>query len=234
MKKIFGIVAVMLSVILVENAYAMEYKPYVAGRAAYVFMDNDANQWVSDRGYTSTIVNETLEDNVWGAKLAIGNEFKVCKPYAKAFRVELEYGITDDSNNKGSYGHNINGWTIPTEYGIESRVQTVMVNAYWDINTGTKFVPYVGAGVGYANIREKAYVSNQYDTQTAKDHEDNLAWQVSAGVSYEITADLDTELGWRYTDYGDIKNSETRGYYNSSSSRDYDSHEILLGMRYTF
>lgn len=218
----------------VHTAYATEYKPYVAARAAYSFMNNDANQWVSDRGYTSTIVNKTLEDNVWGAKLAIGNEFKMCTPYTKAFRVELEYGITDDTNNKGSYGHNINGWTIPTEYGIESRVQAVMVNAYWDINTGTKFIPYVGVGIGYANIREKAYVSNQYDTQTAKDHEDNLAWQVSAGVSYEITADLDAEFGWRYTDYGDVKNSEVRGYYNSSASRDYDSHEILLGVRYTF
>lgn len=218
----------------IHTAVATEYKPYVAARAAHVFMDNDTNQWVNDRGYTSAIVNKTLEDNVWGAKLAIGNEFLTCNKYTKAFRVELEYGITDDTENKGSYGHNINGFTIPTAYGIESRIQTVMINGYWDINTGTKIVPYVGAGIGYANIREKAFVSNQYATETAKDHEDNLAWQLSAGVSYEITADLDAELGYRYTDYGTIKQGESRGYYQSGMKRDYDSHEVLLGIRYTF
>ena len=217
-----------------STAYAVESNPYIAGRAAYIFMNNDTNQWVADRGYKSTIVDQTLEDNVWGAKLAIGNEFKLCTPYTKAVRVELEYGITDETSNKGSYGHNINGWTIPTGYGLESRLQTVMVNAYWDINTGTKIVPYIGAGIGYANIREKAYVSNQYDTQTAKDHKDNLAWQLSAGVSYEVTHDLDAELGWRYTDYGTIKENALQAGYQSNMKRDYDSHEILLGLRYTF
>lgn len=234
MEKFFSMFTVLMTVLFSTNVMATEYKPYVAARAAHVFMDNDTNQWVSDRGYTSTIVDKTLEDNVWGAKLAVGNEFKMCKPYAKAFRVELEYGITDDTENKGSYGHNINGFTIPTGYGIESRIQTVMINGYWDINTGTKFVPYIGAGIGYANIREKAFVSNQYATETAKDKEDNLAWQLSAGVSYEITADLDAELGYRYTDYGTIKQSESRGYYQSGMKRDYDSHEVLLGVRYTF
>lgn len=234
MKKILFSLLVAFATLMSTSANAIEYKPYVAARAAYSFMDNDANQWVSDRGYKSTIVNKTLEDNVWGGKLAVGTEMLMCNNYAKAFRVEVEYGLNDKTSNKGLYGHNINGFTLPTEYGIESRIQTVMLNAYWDINTGTKFVPYVGAGVGYANIRETAYVSNQYATETAKDHEDNLAWQVSAGVSYEVTEDLDAELGWRYTDYGDIKNTATQAGYQSSAKRDYNSHEILLGMRYTF
>lgn len=216
------------------SVYASELKPYVAARASYSFMNNDANQWVDDRGYTSTIVNDKLEDNVWGGRLAVGAEYKVCKLLTKAYRVEVEYGFNEETKNSGGYGHNINGFTIPTEFGIKSRIQSVMLNGYWDINTGTKLVPYVGAGIGYANIREKAYVSNQYDTQTAKDHEDNLAWQLSAGVSYEVTADIDAELGYRYINYGNIKNSEIRGNYTSEAKRDYDSHEILLGMRYTF
>lgn len=234
MKKLLSTTTFCALCLTTTTAYAVDYKPYATIKAAYTFMDNDANQWVSDRGYKSTIVDKTLSDEVWGLKAAAGVEFLTCSPLTKAYRVELEYGITDDTKNSGTYGHNINGWTIPTGYGIESRIQTVMLNTYWDINTNTKITPYVGAGIGYANIREEAYVSNQYDTQTAKDHEDNLAWQVSAGISYEITADLDMDLGWRYTDYGDIKNNASQAGYQSVSNRDYDSHEILLGMRYTF
>ena len=59
-------------------------------------MDNDANQWVSDRGYKSIIVDKTLSDEVWGLKAAAGVEFLTCSPLTKAYRVELEYGITDE------------------------------------------------------------------------------------------------------------------------------------------
>lgn len=234
MKKILGIVAVMVGVLFASNVNATEYLPYVAGRVAYVSMNNEADQWVSNGGYKSTIVDKRLNDETWGTRLAVGVEVPLCGGLAKSVRAEVEYGIIDDTHNSGSYGHNIGGFTIPTEYAIESKIQTIMLNVYYDLDTGTRFTPYVNAGIGYANIREKAGVSNQFASETAKDYEDNLAWNVGAGVSYAINYNVSAELGYRYTDYGSIKNSDTQAGYASNAERDYDSHEIMLGLRYTF
>lgn len=33
------------------------------------------------------------------------------------------------------------------------RNQNVMLNAYYDFNTGTKFTPYVGGGIGLAHLK---------------------------------------------------------------------------------
>lgn len=234
MKKLLSILALMVGVIFSTNVQATEYLPYVAGRVSYVSINNDTNQWVSDRGYTSTIVDKRLNDETWGTRLAVGVEVPLCGGLAKSVRGEVEYGVISGTHNSGTYGHNINGFTIPTNYEIESRIETVMFNVYYDLDTGTRFTPYVNAGIGYANITEKAGVSNQYASERAKDSEDNLAWNVGAGVSYAVSSHISAEMGYRYTDYGSIKNSEVRGDYASSAKRDYDSHEVMLGLRYTF
>lgn len=233
MKK-FLLLTAISSVFAVTNANATEYKPYVAARVAYMSLDNDAEQNVSDRGYNSTIVNKTLNDETIGGRFAVGFKVPLCGGLAKSVRTEIEYGYNNYTSNSGSYSHNIGGFSILTGYKIESKIQTVMWNSYYDLDTGTKFTPYIGVGIGYANIKEKAGVANQYDSQSAKDSEDNFAWNISTGVSYEISSNMDAELGYRYTDYGSVKNSENRGYYSSNAKRDYDSHEIMLGLRYNF
>ena len=234
MKKLLGLIAVMIGMVLTSSVQATEYLPYVAGRVSYVSMNNEADQWISNSGTKSTIVDKRLNDETWGTRLAVGVEVPLCGGLAKSVRTELEYGVIDDTHNSGTYSHNIGGFSIPTGYNIESKIQTIMLNVYYDLDTGTRFTPYVNAGVGYANIREKAGVSNQYASETAKDREDNFAWNVGAGVSYAINYNVSAELGYRYTDYGSVKNSDVQAGYASSAERDYDSHEIMLGLRYTF
>lgn len=67
-----------------------------------------------------------------------------------------------------------------------------------------------------------------------------MAWQIGAGVSYAMTENLLFDAGYRYTDYGNIKDS---GQFNVeplkkpfyvSSKYDVTSHEFLLGLRYKF
>lgn len=38
----------------------------------------------------------------------------------------------------------------------ETSVYSAMLNVYYDIETGTKFTPYIGAGLGYARVESKA------------------------------------------------------------------------------
>lgn len=209
-------------------ANAAELTPYAAARLSYMQFNNEVNQWVDDRGDRSVIADRTLKDETWSGKLALGARFN------SNLRAELEYTYMDDTHNSGSYGHNISGFSIPTNYDIESKIQAVMINAYYDFKTNTRFTPYVSAGIGYARIKETASVANQYAAETASDSENNLAWSLGFGTSYQVSDNIEAELGYRYTDYGDKKGSEVRGYYQSAASRDYAAHEIILGVRYAF
>lgn len=45
----------------------------------------------------------------------------------------------------------VGGDVITSKFKVET--QSMMVNAYYDIDTKSKFIPYVGAGLGYAKVK---------------------------------------------------------------------------------
>lgn len=227
MKKIY-LLASIGTALFALNANAGENSPYAAARLSFAHIRNNVNQWVDDRGFKSTIADKALSDNVFGGKLAVGTNVH------NNLHAEIEYTLMDSTHNTGSYSHNVYGVSIPTNYKIEAKIQAVIANIYYDFDTGTKFTPYVSFGLGYSNIKEKASVCNQYAKEAAKDSEDSLAWNIGLGTSYAFSEKTTLELGYRYTDYGDKKDRESRGNYRSVAKRDYRASEILLGIRYSF
>jgi outer membrane autotransporter protein len=116
-------------------------------------------------------------------------------------------------------------------------VHTVFANFYYDFKTGTAFTPYVGAGLGVAWINQK--VSSTFRGWTAATDDvskttTNFAWNLGAGVGYALTDNVTVDLGYRYTNFGDGKKfSSTDGTINFQT-KDIQSHEALLGLRYQF
>jgi outer membrane autotransporter protein len=104
-----------------------------------------------------------------------------------------------------------------------------MFNAYYDIDTGTRFTPYVGAGLGYAHLKAKAN-GDVYGSESA----DNLAWQLGAGVSYAATDNISVDLGYRYTDYGSLTSKYSDEDGSEKFKIDSDANEFYLGVRYAF
>jgi len=178
------------------NATATEYLPYVAARLARVEVKNDI---------TTSVLKEKVNDDQFAYRFAAGVMVPLCGGLAQSVRAEVEYGLLNKTHN----------------HALQSKLQTAFANLYYDLDTGTSVTPYVGVGLGYARINEKA--------GTNKYNEDNLAWNVGAGVSVNLTYNMDIELGYRFTDYGKIKD-RTPEY----AKRNYDSQEVLLGLRYTF
>ena len=93
---------------------------------------------------------------------------------------------------------------------------TVMGNAYYDIDTDSDITPYLMAGAGWA----RAESSVDDDSETA------FAWQVGAGLGFQVAECTTLDLGYRYLkpntfdfDGDDVKAS---------------SHNIMLGLRQTF
>jgi opacity protein-like surface antigen len=78
-----------------------------------------------------------------------------------------------------------------------------MVNAYADFQTGGMATPYLGAGVGYADVDVKDYLGKDYD-------DDVVAGQIGAGILFALSPRVAVDLGYRFmiTDDPEIKDVE--------------------------
>ena len=209
------------------NVNATEYNPYVAARFARVNLQNDAYQYTNMYNAHSVIVDKKLNDEQFGYRFAACVLVPLCGGLAQSVRAELEYGLLNKSHNTGSWSF---ASQYPGTYSMQTKIQTLFANFYYDLDTGTAVTPYFGFGLGYARINEKAGVNVEPSTSiSAKGSEDNFAYNVGAGVSVNVAYNMDVEVGYRFTDYGQIKNNGA-----DYVKRSYDSHEVLLGLRYTF
>lgn len=185
------------------NANAFDATPYVSAKLRYSDMSADVSE--SD-------VKLDVDDKVWGGSFAAGVSTKV---NGGAVRAELEYNKNADAKKT----HNIDG----DLFNIKIESQSLMINGYYDIDTGSKLTPYVGAGIGYAKIKGKVLEASY--TSYSEDG-NNFAWQVGAGVGYALNDKVSLDAGYRYVDYGDFTKDGLK--WESSA------HELYVGARYAF
>ena len=100
------------------------------------------------------------------------------------------------------------------------RMTSAMGNVYYDLPTGTKVKPYVGAGAG--TIYGEA--TNDIFTD---DDDFTFAYQLMAGANVEMNNGHEFVVGYRYLDGEDL---------NVSGGSDFDlgSHNIEVGYRMPF
>lgn len=106
---------------------------------------------------------------------------------------------------------------------------TAMANLYVDYNLGA-FRPFVGGGIGVA----RAGFDNHGVTGNLgvmDDTENGFAWQVMAGVGFDVTSDLTIEAMVRYQEILDVELMSSTG---PTSTLDLASTHVLLGARYSF
>lgn len=193
-------VASLLSV----NAQA-EVNQYVSGKISYDF--NKVNMKVAEQDKPE-LSREKANKNLFGTHVAYGVQ-------AGYVRGELE--LNNSRNIKRNY------------FGEDGNVShfrlykhSVMANAYFDYLTCTPWTPYVGAGIG------SAYLKADNGDQAKSVY--NLAWQVMAGLTYDINSHWTLDAGYRYADLGRIR----KNYGDSVAKLTARDHEVLLGVRYTF
>lgn len=108
----------------------------------------------------------------------------------------------------------------------------VTANAWYDQETGTPFSPYIGAGVGIANLT--ANIPDDDDEVNFDGNAWGLAYQIGAGVGYEITEGLSLTAGYQFIgtiDKTEIKDSSDDDKTLSPSLM---AHQIKLGVLYEF
>lgn len=148
------------------------------------------------------------EDETWFAEAGVGCQVT---PYLRA---DVTVGYRDDLDLKNEFGD------------LDAKVNsyTAMVNGYWDIANVGGFTPYVGAGVGVAyNELHSIVLPTGFKSKGRAD----FAYQVMAGVSYDLSHNLTVDAGYRFIDLGKAK---SRGLEVSNL----ESHDVRIGLRYNF
>lgn len=102
---------------------------------------------------------------------------------------------------------------------------SAMANAFYDIDFGSKFKPFVGVGVGTALISVDL---SGLSTQLVDDSDTVFAYQGMAGVSYEFNETVTASLLYNYFATTDPSfTDEAGGPFDS----EYASHSIMVGLR---
>ena len=200
MKKQF-VVLLALTMFIGLGVSAAFAAPYISGNVGAV--------WVEDSDTKDDLGNdaEVSFDPGFGITAAIGNA------YENGLRAEVEFGyrtsdVDDFDSDSGSVSNNGDISTI-----------SLMLNGYYDFMPKETISPFIGAGMGYANV------DGDFGDRDSED--DNVfAYQVAVGVAFAINPQTKIDVQYRYfdTDDGDFDGLEV----------EYGTHNAMLGVRYSF
>ncbi len=166
---------------------------------------------------------------------AVGFEFE---QVATALTPRLELELSYRSLDVGTVNFSGNG--AGAELNVSGDVDSVSLftNALVDFDTGSRFTPYVGVGLGVAFVDYD--VSYQTGPLIVNDNEDDAEFtaQVIAGVSYELSENIDLMVDARYSRIFDVEvnrvNATAGGVLTGTFEDDIDNFAITTGLRIKF
>ena len=193
---------------------------YVTGFAGYTQPDDYHFDFINNTTGARFPYKASLDDG-YSVGAAAGyriNEY---------FRAEGEYAYsnTDFGNSYRSptfIGQNPNG---------DVTIQTLMANVWLGTKLGA-VKPYIGGGIGYGWVDGNLKVTNGAGNQLGGD-DSGFAYQLGAGLGFQLTNNLDLDLGYRWKKVNDIKlKSKINGFHLSSD--DFTTQTLQLGLTWRF
>jgi opacity protein-like surface antigen len=136
----------------------------------------------------------------------------------------------------------LGSWNGANEYSGQKSEWLAMANLYVDLGTWWSVTPFIGAGVGAANITIHDF--RDINTPTGgvatggTTSKWNFAWAVHAGLAYQVTPGFTVELAYRYLDLGNAVTGDmvtytgVNNYYDPFTFKDITSHDVKLGIRW--
>lgn len=247
MKRVFLAFFLIGAVFTANSAFAELMGVYVAPKLFYSLqMTDDSKLESTDNVGTVTEDVDDEDDSTFGGALAIGYDFQ--PNFGVPVRAEVEYALRSQSKVGNSDEYLVDdgedSFILQGDGSMKFDIQTLFLNVYYDIDTGTPFTPYIGGGVGWAFIKargalELTVLGTQIFDESASNTETNFAWNLAAGVGYDFNENLTFDLGYRYLDFGDVETGTmTSTLSGPPVDINYDTsltaHEVLLAVRYTF
>lgn len=231
-------------------AFAQDSGVYIKAQAGYgVITDSDVTAGPAS---TASIQGDVAGQGNLALGLGLGYDF------GNNWRIELDGSSL--YNDLGSVGGQ-------PQSAAKLQANTLMLNAIHDFSDFGRWEPYVGAGVGITQgnvslsasdflndtgtvlVANPACVSNTTVANTARScavdsSETNFAWNLIAGLGYNITDNLTWDTNYRYIDMGDFTVDGDFVRTNSvgiptvsgltSVVEDASAHVLMTGFRYRF
>lgn len=110
-----------------------------------------------------------------------------------------------------------------------------LVNGYLDMETGGPVTPYLGAGLGFANVsaNEVKVIGPPFGTADFVDDDDTVfAYQVGAGVAFALNEAMALDLAYRYFAASAPEFIDQQGF--GGFETDFRTHNLSLGLRINF
>ncbi|HVA11837.1 MAG TPA: OmpA family protein [Stellaceae bacterium] len=169
---------------------------YLRGEGGLSHLNNEKGEGVGNGA--STLNFDSREDLGYMAGGAAGWKFGQLRA-----ELGLDFsGYRADTigiNNDGGLGARLHSGSLS---GVSSspsgsvHVFDAMVNGYWDLRTGTPFVPYIGIGVGAARASLDNFSVGGKPLSNSSDIV--FAYQPMVGVRYHLTDNIALGLEYRY------------------------------------
>lgn len=205
MKKTLVTVATLTVLAAPMSSMAAADSFYVKGNIGIgMAMDTDIDNLPNATGTA-----EMTYDNGFIGSLAAGYDF------ANPMRMEIELirqkndlDITSYDNFYGTFNEG------------DLKTHSFMLNGYYDVDTGSPWKPFVGAGMGWSklDINDPGF--------STSDSDDVFTYQLIGGVAYAFNDRWSVDVQYRF-----MGTSEAT---IDGADFNYNSNDLMLGLRYSF
>jgi len=162
-----------------------------------------------EEGYWSGTPDTEYDTEGWKVGLTAGADFTVSEAIVAGIAADIAWADIGGDQGAGAFTYNTN-W-----------VGSVRGRLGFD---GGAFLPYVTAGLAFANNTLDDNLSGIDDTQT------HIGWTAGAGVEFAVADNVSLDLQYRYSDYG------TKTYTLDTGETDFSltSHAVTAGINFRF
>lgn len=228
MSRLPTLVALSIACAVASPAFAQDRSFYVGGEIGLsIASELDLGFTPAATAGSSGVVST---DNDWGfnGAFVMGYDFGPLRLEAEAFH--LSAGMKDarsDWSHAGGLavgGQSMNG---------DVSASGLMANVAFDVARRGDYAFFAGAGAGVAQLR----VSDMQPSSSSavllddKSGDSRFAWQVFAGVSRPLSANLEGHVRYRYLSVDD---SEMVGIGGRAVTAQLTSHSLVAGVTYRF
>ncbi len=153
--------------------------------------------------------DDTLDLTGWQVGVAAGANFTVSEAIVAGIVGDIAWTDLSGEDTTSDFAYDVN-WlgSIRGRLGFD----------------GGAFLPYVTAGVAFANATASEPLAPSEDTQT------HIGWTVGAGVEFAVADNISLDLLYRYTDYG----SKDYALTDPATPLSLNTHTISAGVNFKF
>jgi opacity protein-like surface antigen len=211
----------------------MKYKGALIGVFSYILLAQSAvaenERYVTGFVGLTELENYNFRFETFGTKGVIttekGMNFGVAIGVHLFSNMRAEFELSQSSNDTSEIGEPY------TSYDGSINASFALANLWYDLPTETKITPYVGGGLGYAQI---SHEGSSIGIPLVDDSDTAFAAQIGIGGRASIGAKGAIDIGYRYKVFDGADLDQLLETGPDFKNGKYASHSINIGYSYNF